>query len=331
MTKPFSNAQHALGDMASLMALQQSFVNRLQYSNDLNRIIGIANIFPKKPDLSQIYRAAGFGPFDIMLKELQALNKISSNFNWIAPLVHQLQANHLKSLEGISALSSSMSRYKNNQISQHIKSLVGLETGFFGLTHKIASAALATGRTADLQSLSDISDDASSIKDRVVEQQYVTKADLDALKNIYEAYVKRIENLVTQRRWVQIVYLIAFILDLVSNIDNVKRMVVDNYQPPAETITLNDLEKFKREVFDSLSAFQSEESFEEKRYTRVRLNLRSKPRINCHVVDVLPEGQEVIILQTHGKWAQVSTTDSEDDLVIYGWVYKKYLTKRQPD
>ena len=67
--------------------------------------------------------------------------------------------------------------------------------------------------------------------------------------------------------------------------------------------------------------------FKEFRKTNRVTKVMLKPKSKTIVINSLPKGFDVIVLQINHKWAFVSYTNSKDNLLETGWIMKKYLDK----
>lgn len=52
-----------------------------------------------------------------------------------------------------------------------------------------------------------------------------------------------------------------------------------------------------------------------------------KPKSKTDLLNILPKGFDVIILQINHKWAFVSYINPKDNLMEKGWIMKKYLDR----
>jgi hypothetical protein len=66
---------------------------------------------------------------------------------------------------------------------------------------------------------------------------------------------------------------------------------------------------------------------DEYRITSRKCEVRLKPNLKTTIIDTLPVGFEIVVLQVHHKWIYASYFSPKDNLPQTGWIMKKYLNK----
>jgi len=66
---------------------------------------------------------------------------------------------------------------------------------------------------------------------------------------------------------------------------------------------------------------------DEYRITNRKCEVRLKPNLKTTIIDTLPVGLEIVVLQVHHKWIYASYFSPKDNLPQTGWIMKKYLDK----
>jgi len=61
------------------------------------------------------------------------------------------------------------------------------------------------------------------------------------------------------------------------------------------------------------------------RITNRSCYLKLKPNSKSITLYNIPQGHQVNVLETRQKWAYVKYIDGADNLIIHGWILKKYL------
>jgi hypothetical protein len=89
--------------------------------------------------------------------------------------------------------------------------------------------------------------------------------------------------------------------------------------------TKEDLIKFERRINQTIELKLREEK--EYRTTNRISKVMLKPKNKTALLNTLPKGFDVIILQINHKWALVSYINPKDNLMETGWILKKYLNK----
>lgn len=321
--------------LMGVLATQFTLKNHLNH-DFLKNAIGIsAGFHDEAKNLNSIYHHLGLSQFDVMMNGISKSLKIQNTImQGIVPKVHQLQLGYLDSLAGLNKLNDLAKPLTSISIPKSMSTLLTLEQSLFGLSYRITKDALSSQRYKTLDDFEEVSTHAGTIKERIIEQQVVTKDDLMELRTLFLETSEKLGRKIDGKdknlsgKILQYIMIIAFILDLISNIVNVYHLgnAQINPEQPTEILTQKDLDIFKIELMDTLTNLAPQEK-SQSRYARVNVNLRTKPRIRSAIMDVLPQGHEVILLDSCRKWAYVSTRDSSDTYVIHGWVFKKYLVK----
>lgn len=89
--------------------------------------------------------------------------------------------------------------------------------------------------------------------------------------------------------------------------------------------TKEDLIKFERRINQTIESKLREEK--EYRTTNRICKVMLKPKYKTALLNTLPKGFDVIILQINHKWAFVSYINPKDNLMETGWIMKKYLDR----
>lgn len=87
--------------------------------------------------------------------------------------------------------------------------------------------------------------------------------------------------------------------------------------------TSEDLIKFERRFNQAIESKLKEEK--EYRTTNRISKVMLKPKNKTSLLNTLPKGFDVIVLQINHKWVHVSYINPKDNLLETGWIMKKYL------
>lgn len=98
---------------------------------------------------------------------------------------------------------------------------------------------------------------------------------------------------------------------------------LDFVKDKPEVITKQDLNEFQINLLNQISLKLKEQK--EYKITRGKCKVMLRPKKQALIVNVLPSGVEVVVLQTYHKWAFISYSDFESNLPQTGWVFKKLL------
>ncbi len=105
----------------------------------------------------------------------------------------------------------------------------------------------------------------------------------------------------------------------------------DFLQTKPDLATKEDVKQITKSQ-DSISNFiriinQELKELKKYRITNRNCKVRLKPKINTQILTELPVNFDVIVIQIHHKWLNVSYFDPKDNLPQTGWIRKKYLNK----
>lgn len=266
-------------------------------------------------------RFVGLSPFESMIKQFSVQQQFGNQLGWIeSPLksvmeqLRTIQQPQIDLFEKLNTFGRAFPVYdKFHQINS-------LQVALGGVAAQIARNTMFDKKWDLLEDFEEISEEASQINSRIIEQQQITRQDIDELKNLVKSVDIKIEardkKLVTKILiWIAI---LSFIWDAFS--------AAEHFIKEDDHVTKKEFEEFKKDLLREIK--KSNENQKEVRKVSRVCNLRLKPNRKSLILKVFSIDEEVIVLSTNHKWAQVSTIDS-DGVVIYGWVYKKYLIERQ--
>jgi hypothetical protein len=261
----------------------------------------------------------GLGPFDSMMKQMANHQKMKGQTAWINNPLSSI-ADRLKVItqpqialfDKLNTFGRAFSSYDK------IRQINGLQFALGGISAQITRDSILNKKWNLLENFEEITEEVSAINDRVIEQQQITKQDIDELKNIIRGIDLKLENrdknfLSKVVIWITI---LSFIWDAFS--------FAERFIKEDDHVTKMEFEEFKCDLLNEIK--KNNENEKDVRRVGRQCNLRAKPNTKSWVLKVLTVDTEVIVLSTNNKWVQVSMIDT-DNTVIYGWVYKKYLEK----
>lgn len=194
-----------------------------------------------------------------------------------------------------------------------------LQWALQGLSGQVASIAARSKQWDLIDDFEEISEEAASISDRVNEQEYISKSDIEEIRE----FVSRIELKLdgkdkdTISVILRAMTVIGFILALLSE--------ARNWWPKPEAASKNDIEILTKEI--QLKA--SSKLTENKEYSSIGQScaVSVKPKNNSYIITKLPKDYNVIVLNTNHQWLFISYNNPKDGLTQTGWILKKYLNK----
>jgi hypothetical protein len=293
--------------------------------NDLKSRMSVFSPFSELSSKMDQWRSftpkfTGLAPFESMLKQFSVQQKLISQFhsveNPLKSVMERLRVIQQPQLELFEKLNTLQRMFpSNNQFYQ----INNLQAALGGISAHITRNAILNKKWDLFEDFEEITEEASQINSRIIEQELITREDIGELRNLVKSLDIKIEardkNLVTKILiWLAI---LSFIWDAFS--------AAERFIKEDDHVTKKEFEEFKRDLLRDIKK-SNENQKEVRKVTRIS-NLRLKPNRKSLVLKVLLVDEEVVVLTTNHKWAQVSMVDS-DGVVIHGWVYKKYLKNR---
>lgn len=189
------------------------------------------------------------------------------------------------------------------------------------LASRIVAQSIIENDWQTLEEFQGVTTELSRVNEKVVEQHYATKQDIDDIK----AWVlARLSQLPKAKRGILIMILlwIDSFFQTVWTYGEIYFAVRDEMEVPGpEPVTKQDFDLFKEELFEVLTQ-ESRYSLLTNRLCKVRL----KPQHKSFLVTILPRNTSVLVIAKKGKWAFISYESQPDDIPKTGWVLKKYLS-----
>lgn len=182
------------------------------------------------------------------------------------------------------------------------------------------AAIAAKQRNWDLiDDFEEITEEAVSLNERILDKNGVTKEELNELKSFFqriEIKVDKIDADANSLFW-KLLTLLGFILAVMGE--------ARNWLPKPEYATKQEIETVIKEQFVIYEKRLKEAK--EYRITNRECEVKLKPKTKTLTVSKLPKDIELFVLQVNHKWVLVSYFDPKDNLPQTGWIMKKYLDK----
>jgi len=255
---------------------------------------------------------------------LAALAQASSTFAQLnnTPLskaLGNIQQNHTKLMAGWQSLSKAMTP------GIELYRLQSMQAALGGLAFKIATENIRAHNWEALEDFEEISAEVAELNDKVVDQEFATKGDMQRVLDLLVAIHARNEpkDRTANSFFLIIVLWLGLINDIISLSTTIRDWASPNQQEQT-ALTKADLEAMKLDIFNYIDTRAREQK--ENRVLTNNCHLRLKPSTKSISLGVQTKGSEAIILLTEKKWAYVKITD-KDGLPVHGWLFKKYLKK----
>lgn len=194
-----------------------------------------------------------------------------------------------------------------------------LKFAFSGLSAQLAHLASSQQNWDILEDFDEITEEAASINDRIIEEQGLSKENLDYLNNFLSRIEIKIDNQDKSSSAVfwKVIALISFILAITSEIRN--------WAPKPEFATQEEVDKTMTKYFSSFEKKLKEQK--EYRIANRKCKVFLKPKSKSKVIADIEKGFEFVVLNVNHKWIYVSYLSPDDNLPETGWVMKKYTEK----
>lgn len=310
LLKNWQQQNHYEGTHISGMAsIIKAFKNANRFESDLTGLGSIGEM------LKGIQRAEIYN-----LRHLTGMTSLSKTMLVVEK--YQIPKSTLDAIAGIGLQQQKLfSNYQSVIDAVHKSSVLpkinGLQWALKGLSGEMASMAARTKQWNLLDDFNEISEEAATISDRVLEQEYVSKEDISEIK----AFISRIEIKIDKKDkdvfsvLFKLIAIIGFILALLSE--------ARNWAHKPEAATKNDIEQLTKEIQHNAEIKLTD--IKEYRIVKRPCKVLLKPKNKSYVLNQLSVGYHVIVLQDWHQWLFISYSNPTDGLTETGWVLKKYL------
>jgi Holliday junction resolvase RusA-like endonuclease len=270
----------------------------------------------------QSFMAKGINsPFDNMgLSPIQILAK---NLQFTKP---KIPNSVFEAMEGIGMQQTRISHQFESISLQYQKAfspshLERLQTVFGGLSIQLTAQSFAEKDWETLDEVHSIVTEVADINERVLEQDYASKQDIEDIKALVILLLPKVKkkNIITLLLWLHLVF------ESLWTYGEMYLAARDEMKPQtAQPATKQDIDNIKKELFDALK--------QERRLIRITnriCKVRSNPKNKSAVIETLPQNNSVLVIGKKGKWAQINFTSSKDGFPDTGWCLKKYLSAQK--
>jgi hypothetical protein len=188
-----------------------------------------------------------------------------------------------------------------------------------GISGQLAAIAASQRKWDLIDDFEEITEEAVSLNERIFDENGVTKEGLKELKAFFQRIEIKVDKIDADANvlfW-KLLAILSFILALMGE--------ARNWLPKPEYATKQEVETVIKEQFGIYEKKLKEDK--EFRITSRVCRVMSKPRLKSLIIEKLPVGFEVTVLQVNHKWIYVSYFSPSDNLPQTGWIMKKYLDR----
>lgn len=190
------------------------------------------------------------------------------------------------------------------------------------LSANTALTGLSSLNSTSYPYLEEVANEAEGITNSVVQQQYVTNADLSGIYNLIDNLNSRIDSVnksefKTLGFWLCLIGLFISIYPLIQQ-------QIDALDPNTASATQQQVIDLRNKL---IAAYHDNANvYSPVRITSRKCKLHLKPRFKSKVVMTISTSEKLSVINSKRKWVMVTCLD-KDSLPITGWVLKKYLAK----
>lgn len=311
-------------DILKLAQQNKRAINQFDISSSLSQIAKTQQIWKQNlsgfnmlNDISKsLYHKAFFTP-----SYISEINSLSKNFaiqyklnipNSAFDVINSINKQHqqlFNNLKGISDI------FKQNQTLTHVKNM---QIALSGISGQLASVAAIQKKWDLLDDFEEITNEAIVINDKIIEDEGITGQSLTDIRNFLERIEIKVDKIDTDANAIfwKLIVILSFILSVMGEIRN--------WTPKPDYASKEEVESIVKQQFSIFESKLKEQK--EYRITNQKCKVLLKPKSKTIVLESLPKGFEVIVLQVQHKWVYVSFI-SKDNLPQTGWIMKKYLDK----
>lgn len=194
-----------------------------------------------------------------------------------------------------------------------------LQFALSGLSAQLAKIASSQQKWDILEDFDEITEEAVSINDRIIEEQGLSNENLEYLNEFLSRIEVKIDNQDKSSSAIfwKVLALISFILAITSEIRN--------WTPKPEFATQEEVDKTITKHFSNFEKKLKEQK--EYRITNRKCKVFLKPKSKSKVVVNIEKGFEFVVLNVNHKWIYVSYLNPNDNLPETGWIMKKYTER----
>lgn len=188
-----------------------------------------------------------------------------------------------------------------------------------GLSGQLTSIATAHKKWNLIKDFEEIMQEAVLLNERIYDESGVTKDGYNELNDFLQRIAIKVDNIDAdgQALFWKILTLLGFIITLMGE--------ARNWIPKPEYATRQEVEIL---ISRQLGIYQKKlKEDKDLRIVDRVCKVLSKPGTKAVLIEKLPVGFEVTILQINHKWVYVSYFSPIDNLPQTGWIMKKYLNK----
>jgi hypothetical protein len=289
-----------------------------------------------------------------MLKAQESITKSLSGVSMVAEITKSMQHQKMitnSSLSTIEAMSKSLSHQskfaipqtaidaitsinrQHDQLFGNLRSITetltknqfafsqinSWQVAISGISGQLAAIAANQQKWNLIEDFEEITEEAVLLNDRIYDENGVSKEGLNELKEFFhriEIKVDKIDADANSVFW-KLITLLSIILAFTSEIRN--------WLPKPEYASKQEVETVINDQFKLYESKLKEEK--EIRITERQCKVLIKPKMKSVVIEKLPCGFEIVVLQVNHKWVYVSYFSPKDNLPQTGWIMKKYLSR----
>ena len=224
--------------------------------------------------------------------------------------ISKLQSSMFIDLKGISKIGD----YHLPYLSQ-IKSM---QMAMLGVSNQITAHAAQTNNWGLLEEFKDINEKTLELTSSISSECILTDEENQKFQQLLDAVLVFIKaNNKLGKKAFNFLNLVVLIFNFYQ--------IYDTFKDKPKVVNKEDIIKFEKKLLQAIELKFKEHN--EYRTTNRITQVMLKPKTKTIILNKLPKGYDVVVLQVSHKWVYISYTNPKDNLLETGWILKKYLNK----
>ena len=251
---------------------------------------------------------AGFNSMNLgsNLASLNVSNNIIASINEIS----KLQSSMFVDLKEISIL--------GKQYQPYLSQIRSIQMAMLGVSSQITLHAAQTDNWSLLDEFQNINEKTLELTSSLSSESILTDEENQKFQQLLDIVLDFIKsNNKLGKKAFNFLNLVVLIFNFYQ--------IYDTFKDKPKAVNKEDIIKFEKKLLQAIELKFKEHN--EYRTTNRITQVMLKPKTKTIILNKLPKGYDVVVLQVSHKWVYISYTNPKDNLLETGWILKKYLNK----
>jgi hypothetical protein len=187
-----------------------------------------------------------------------------------------------------------------------------------GISGQMATIAAAQKQWSYLDDFRNISEQAIEISNSITSDIALTEEESKRFEKLIELILTFFQR--NKKFGTNALLFLSVVVNLMA-----LHQYYDFIKEKPEPATKEDLAKFERKIIQEITIKLKEQK--EYRTTNRICKVMFKPKLKSFLVTTLPNGFDVVVLQSNHKWILISYSNPNDNMPETGWALKKYFNQ----